>query len=124
MNSFDARYRFQFNYDRFVDEQVEGVCGLHVDAVIHKRELLLSFYGDPSLNQFVAETRLMAGFEKSGSQLPMNAYGGAYERARSVVDPRSEPSTSSVVDNPFETCLTANLKGMPEHATRIPLGDL
>lgn len=124
MNSFDACYGFQLNYDRIVDEQVKAVAGLHVDAPVHKRQFLLSLYRESSLTQFVTETRLIAGFEKSGSQLPMDAHRGAYDRTGNIVDPHSVASVPSVVNRPFEVCRTANYEDMPEPATRIRLGDL
>ena len=68
--------RFEFNYDRVADKQIDPIADVYHDSVIMDRLRLLSLHIEATFFQFMFQTGFIGTLQQSGAKFLVDLEGG------------------------------------------------
>ena len=77
MNREELVNRFYFDNQRLFDEKIQRIAFRQQDSFVLQGQRDLTVIEDSSKLQFVIKTRLIAGFEQTRTQMPVDLYRGS-----------------------------------------------
>jgi hypothetical protein len=80
VNSLDALNTLQLNDHRILDEQVDSVATVQMDALVHDRQINFSPVANASQVELMTEALFVGRFEKTRTECPMHFDGSANNR--------------------------------------------
>lgn len=120
VNSFNSLNRLEFQHHYVIDDHINSVAALHIYAAIYHRNLFLPLNGQSTLNQLIAQARLIGRFQQPGSEFPVHVDRRAHDRPRNIARFHSVPSVPSVVNELSEVCLAVTREECPETPFSCP----